>query len=59
LAFGDERHAIALLMNSQIAAVAEYYSIGVLAVSVVAYRAFAIRLVARRVWVTIHGRLRT
>jgi hypothetical protein len=37
LAFRDEWHTIALLMDCQIAAIAEYYSIGVLAVSIIAY----------------------
>lgn len=42
LALWNERNTVAFLVNSEIAAVTENYSIGVFTVPIVAYRAFTI-----------------
>lgn len=42
LSFWDEGHTVALLMNGQVTAIAEYYGVGVLAVAIIADCAFCI-----------------
>ncbi|KAI6890266.1 hypothetical protein KC325_g198 [Hortaea werneckii] len=58
LAFRDERNAVAFLMNSKIAAVAEDDSIGIFAITIIAYRAFTVGFVAWRIRITVDRGLR-
>ena len=57
LSLRNERYTITLLMDCKITPIAKNDGVSILAISVVADRAFAIWLVAGRIWITIDSRL--